>query len=65
MLDLRSVDFMSVKGFRELLAFADECDRTHAVWHVVAGYALRPLLRVFEDHRLPVVGVGGLTAGSG
>jgi anti-anti-sigma factor len=64
-LDLRSVDFMSVKGFRELLAFADECDRTHVVWHVVAGYALRPLLRVFEDHRLPVVGVGGLTAGSG
>ncbi|WKG03468.1 STAS domain-containing protein [Mycolicibacterium sp. HK-90] len=64
-LDLRAVDFMSVSGFRELLAFADECDRTHAAWHVVPGDALRPLLRIFADHRLPVVGTGGPAAGSG
>ncbi|CRZ17354.1 STAS domain-containing protein [Mycolicibacterium neworleansense] len=64
-LDLRSVDFMAVEGFRVLLAFADECHRAHVSWHVVAGPALRPLLRVFADHHLPVVGAAGLTAGSG
>ena len=64
-LDLRAVDFMAVSGFRELLAFADECNRGHAAWHVVAGSALRPLLKVFADHHLPVVGLTGATAGSG
>ncbi|AIY49907.2 STAS domain-containing protein [Mycolicibacterium fortuitum] len=64
-LDLRAVDFMAVSGFRELLAFADECNQAHVGWHVVAGTALRPLLRVFPDHQLPVVGSSGPAAGSG
>ena len=54
-LDLRATDFIGLSGFRELLAFADECDRTKVALHVVPGVALRPLLRVFADHGLPVV----------
>lgn len=64
-LDLRAVDFMAVSGFRELLAFADECNQGRVAWHVVAGSALRPLLKVFADHHLPVVGLTGAAAGSG
>ncbi|MGV0781190.1 STAS domain-containing protein [Mycolicibacterium sp. XJ775] len=64
-LDLRAVDFMAISGFRELLAFADECNQKCAAWHVVVGSALRPLLKVFADHHLPVVGLTGATAGSG
>ncbi len=64
-LDLRAVDFMAVSGFRELLAFADECNQQRVAWHVVPGSALRPLLKVFADHHLPVVGLEGATAGSG
>lgn len=64
-LDLRAVDFMSVSGFRELLAFADECRQGYAAWHVVAGNAVRPLLRVFADHGLPVVGSTGPAVGCG
>jgi hypothetical protein len=54
-LDLRATDFIGLSGFRELLTFADECDRTKVALHVVPGVALRPLLRVFADHGLPVV----------
>ncbi|MED5816410.1 STAS domain-containing protein [Mycolicibacterium sp. 050232] len=64
-LDLRAVDFMAVSGFRELLQFAADCDSAHVGWHVVAGEALRPLLRVFADHHLPVVGSTGRAASSG
>lgn len=64
-LDLRAVDFMAVSGFRELMAFADDCDRAHVGWHVVAGGALRPLLRVFADHHLPIVGGSRPAASSG
>lgn len=64
-LDLRAVDFMAVSGFRELMAFADDCDRAHVGWHVVAGDALRPLLRVFADHHLPIVGGTRPAASSG
>ncbi len=64
-LDLRAVGFMSVSGFRDLLAFAHECARAHLAWHVVTGDAIRPLLRVIPDHQLPVVGVADPTVGSG
>lgn len=64
-LDLRAVDFMAVSGFRDLMAFTDECHQARVGWHVVAGHALRPLLRVFADHQLPVVGEAGPTASSG
>ncbi|WP_165618089.1 STAS domain-containing protein [Mycolicibacterium porcinum] len=64
-LDLRAVDFMAVSGFRELIAFAEDCNRVHLGWHVVTGDALRPLLRVFADHHLPIVGGAGQAARSG
>lgn len=54
-LDMRATDFIGVSGFRELLAFAEECERARLGLHVVPGEALAPLLRVFTDHRLPVV----------
>ncbi|MEV0671453.1 STAS domain-containing protein [Mycobacterium sp. NPDC050441] len=63
-LDLRPIAFIGVPGFRELLAFAGECDRAQISWYVVAGDALRPLLRVFADHGLPVVDSSGPARGS-
>jgi hypothetical protein len=33
-------------------------------WHLVAGEALRPLLRVFADHGLPLVDSTGQASSS-
>ena len=54
-LDLAGVTFMSGAAFRALLAFGENRDRAGLPWALVSGAGLRPLLRVFADHRLPVV----------
>jgi anti-anti-sigma factor len=55
-LDLSHLDFLSLDGFRELLALNHEHQRARVHCSVVAGAAMRPLLHIIKDHGLPVVG---------
>jgi anti-anti-sigma regulatory factor len=57
-LDLSHLDFLGIDGFQELLALNHE-NRTAGLYcSVVAGTAMRPLLRIVNDagvHGLPLV----------
>jgi anti-anti-sigma factor len=55
-LDLSHLEFLSVDGFRALLVFyrAQQEARVHC--SVVAGAAMRPLLRIVGEHSLPTTG---------
>lgn len=55
-LDLSHLEFLSTDGFRALLVLNHENQRSRVHCSVVAGAALRPLLRIVNDHGLPVVG---------
>jgi anti-sigma B factor antagonist len=55
-LDLSHLEFLSTDGFRALLALNHENQRSRVHCSVVAGAALRPLLRIVNEHGLPVVG---------
>lgn len=55
-LDLSHLEFLSTDGFRALLALNHENQRSRVHCSVVAGAALRPLLRIVTEHGLPVVG---------
>jgi anti-anti-sigma factor len=55
-LDLSHLDFLSIDGFRALLVINNEHRRARIHCSVVAGAAMRPLLRIVRDHGLPVVG---------
>jgi anti-anti-sigma factor len=54
-LDLSHLDFLSIDGFRALLALNHEHQQARVHCSVVAGAAMRPLLRIINDHGLPVV----------
>ncbi|OBG40679.1 STAS domain-containing protein [Mycobacterium sp. E3198] len=55
-LDLSRLEFLSTDGFRALLVLNHDNQRSRVHCSVVAGAALRPLLRIVNDHGLPVVG---------
>lgn len=55
-LDLSHLDFLSIDGFRTLLVLNREHHHARVHCSVVAGPAVRPLLRIVKDHGLPVVG---------
>jgi anti-anti-sigma factor len=55
-LDMSQLDFMSLDGFRALLALNHEHQQARVHCSVVAGAALRPMLHIVNDHGLPVVG---------
>ncbi len=52
--DISGLLFIGVTGFRALIAFDEERDRSGLLWALVTGDALRPFLRVVADHQLPV-----------
>lgn len=53
-IDLRRLGFLGLAGFRELLAFNNECRKARRHCSVVGGIAVRPLLRLVGDHGLTV-----------
>jgi len=55
-LDMSQLDFLSLDGFRALLALNRELQQARVHCSVVAGAAMRPLLHTVNDHGLPVVG---------
>lgn len=55
-LDLTELDFLSIEGFRALLVLNHEHQQARVHCSVVTGTAMRPLLRIVNDHGLPVVG---------
>ena len=55
-LDFGHLDFLSVDGFRALLALNHEQLRAGVHCSVVAGASMRPLLRIVRQHGLRVVG---------
>lgn len=55
-LDLSHLDFLSVDGFRALLVLNHEHQQARVHCSVVAGAAMRPLLRIVNEHGLPVFG---------
>lgn len=55
-LDMSQLDFMSLDGFRALLALNHEHQQARVHFSVVAGAAMRPMLHIVNDHGLPVVG---------
>jgi anti-anti-sigma factor len=55
-IDLSHLDFLSLDGFRALLALNHEHQQARVHCSVVAGAAMRPLLHIINDHGLPVVG---------
>jgi anti-anti-sigma factor len=55
-LDMSHLDFMSLDGFRALLALNHEHQQARVHCSVVPGAALRPMLHIVNDHGLPVVG---------
>ncbi len=55
-LDLSHLEFLSTDGFRALLVLNHENHRSRVHCSVVAGAALRRLLRIVNQHGLPVVG---------
>jgi anti-anti-sigma factor len=55
-LDLSGVDFLGTAGFRAILQFAEECRRAERHWALVSSDAVKILLRVMPNHRLPAAG---------
>jgi anti-anti-sigma factor len=55
-LDLSGVDFLGTAGFRAILQFAEECRRAERHWALVSSHAVKILLRVEPNHRLPTAG---------
>ena len=55
-LDLCDLSFLSVEGFRAVLVLNRELQHSRVHCSVVAGEAMRPLLRIVTDNGLPVVG---------
>ncbi len=55
-LDLSHLEFLSTDGFRALLVLNHENQRSRVHCSVVVGAALRPLLRIVNEHGLPLVG---------
>jgi anti-anti-sigma factor len=55
-LDLSGVDFLSTAGFSAILQFAEECRRAERHWALVSSDAVKILLRVEPNHRLPTAG---------
>ena len=55
-LDLSGVDFLGTAGFKAILQFADECRRAERHWALVSSPAVKILLRVESNHRLPTAG---------
>lgn len=55
-LDLSHLDFLGIGGFRSLLLLNDERQKARLHCSVIAGPALRPLLRIVKHHGLAVVG---------
>lgn len=55
-LDLSRLCFVSVEGFRALLVVNDELRKARVHCGVVAGTALRPLLRIVHDNGLATAG---------
>ncbi len=55
-LDLSHLSFLSTDGFRALLVLNHEHQRARVHCSVVTGAAMRPLLRIVNEHGLPVVG---------
>ncbi|ORV65542.1 STAS domain-containing protein [Mycobacterium gastri] len=53
-LDLSHLDFLSVDGFRALLVLNGEHHKASLRCSVIAGPAMRPLLRIVINHGLPV-----------
>lgn len=51
-LDLSGLRFVSVEGFRALLAVNDELRKARVHCSVVTGTAIRPLLRIVHDNGL-------------
>ncbi|KAA1251345.1 STAS domain-containing protein [Mycobacterium simiae] len=54
-LDLSHLDFLAIDGFRALLVLNHEYLQARLHCSVVAGAALRPLLRIVVNHGLTVV----------
>ncbi len=55
-LDLSGVDFLGTAGFRAILQFAEERRRAERHWALVSSDAVKILLRVEPNHRLPTAG---------
>jgi anti-anti-sigma factor len=55
-LDLSGVDFLGTAGFSAILQFAEECRRGERRWALVSSDAVKILLRVVPNHRLPTAG---------
>ena len=55
-LDLSGVDFLGTAGFGAILQFAEECRRAERHWALVSSDAVKILLRVVPNHRLPAAG---------
>jgi anti-anti-sigma factor len=55
-LDLSGVDFLGTAGFTAILQFAEECRRAERHWSLVSSRAVKILLRIAPNHRLPTVG---------
>jgi anti-anti-sigma factor len=55
-LDLSGIDFFGTAGFRAILQFAEECRRAKRRWALVSSHAVKILLRVEPNHRLPTAG---------
>jgi anti-anti-sigma factor len=55
-LDLSGVDFLGTAGFDAILQFDDECRRAQRHWALVGSDAVKILLRLDPDHRLPAAG---------
>ena len=53
-LDLSGVQFMAARGFDELITFGLKRDQADLPWALANGPGLRPLLRVFAEHQLPI-----------
>lgn len=54
-LDLSHLEFMGMEGFQALLALNHEHRAAGFYCTVVAGSAMRPVLRIVSDHGLPLV----------
>lgn len=55
-LDLSGVDFLGTAGFMAILQFAEECRRAERHWALVGSRAVKVLLRIEPNHRLPTAG---------
>jgi anti-anti-sigma factor len=55
-LDLSGVEFLGTAGFTAILQFAEECRRAERHWALVSSRAVKILLRIEPNHRLPTAG---------